>query len=89
VNKTIFIVLKIYRQIDGEYFAIEPERAFYTKEEVEQYTSNRPGTWNETRQVPLVGGATNNVIGTVPIEFRGFLGIHEILLNEEKVNDAK
>jgi hypothetical protein len=87
MDKTIFVVLKIYRQIDGEYFAIEPERAFFTQAEASKYIANRSGTWDETRPVPIANPTGANV--TMPIAFRGFLGVHEVLLNEEKLDVEK
>lgn len=66
----IFVVFKVYRQVDGEFFAVETEAAFNKKEDAEGFMKGKQTTWNEQRQVPTTDGQT------MPIDFVGMRGIH-------------
>lgn len=66
----IFVVFKVYRQVDGEYFAIETEMAFNKREDAESYMKDKQTTWNEKRNVPLADGQT------MVVDFVGMRGIH-------------
>lgn len=70
-NMEIFVVFKVYRQVDGEFFAIETESAFSKKEDAEAFMKSKPATtWTEKRDVPLTDGQTMSV------DFVGMRGIH-------------
>ena len=54
----IFVVLKAYRQVEGEYQAHEVEAAFTTQEATEGFLKGKPGRWTEQKVVPLDNGQT-------------------------------
>jgi hypothetical protein len=67
----IFVVFKAYRQVNGEYQAVEVEAAYPTREAAEAAIKGRQSSWFETKQVPIMTG------GTMPVEFQGVLAVHE------------
>lgn len=71
----IWVVLKVYRQDNGEYLSVEVEKAFQKKEDAETYVSGKPGSWWEKKAVPLDGG------GTAEIDFFGILNVQETELS--------
>lgn len=72
----IFVVFKTYRQVEGEYFAVETEAAFAKREEAEAFIKDKPLQWRETKQVPL------NTGGVMAVEFAGVRGVHPTELKE-------
>lgn len=70
----IYVVLKAYRQVEGEYHAHEVEAAFVKKEDAELFLKDKPGRWNETKAVPLDNGQT------MPIDFVGVRGVQPTIL---------
>ena len=71
----IHVVFKIYRQVNGEYQAVQVETAFAKKEDAESFLKGKQLTWYETRDVPLNSG------GTMPIEFQGWFVINSTELH--------
>lgn len=67
----IYVLLKAYRQEAGEYFAVEVERAFSKKEDLDAYLVGKPGSWWEKKTVPLDTG------GTVEVDFLGIRSVQE------------
>ncbi len=70
----IFVVLKAYRQVEGEYHAHEVEAAFVKKEDAEVYLKDKPGRWTENKVVPLDNGQTTTV------EFVGVRAVQPTIL---------
>ena len=66
----IFVVFKTYRQVNGEYFAVETEAAFAKKEDAEVFVKDKPVKWQETKEVPL------NTGGSMPVEFFCLRSVH-------------
>jgi hypothetical protein len=71
-----FVVLKVYRQKDGEYVAVETETVLKTKEAVDKFLEGKPRSWWETKAVPLFDGTT------AQIEFAVVRGVHETVLQD-------
>ena len=70
----IYVVLKAYRQVEGEYHAHEVEAAFAKKEDAEAFLKDKPGRWNENKVVPLDNGQS------MTVEFVGVRGVQPTIL---------
>lgn len=70
----IYIVLKAYRQVEGEYHAHEVEAAFVNKEAAEAFLKDKPGRWSENKFVPLDNGQS------MTVEFVGVRGVQPVVL---------
>lgn len=70
----IYVVLKAYRQVEGEYHAHEVEAAFVKKEDAEAFLNGKVNRWNENKVVPLDNGQS------MTIEFVGVRGVQPTIL---------
>lgn len=70
MNTEIFVVFKVYRQKEGEYYAVETEAAFPTKLAAEEFLKDKQSQWSEVKNVPV------NTGGTMPVEFVGIRSVH-------------
>lgn len=70
----IYVVLKAYRQVQGEYHAHEVEAAFAKKEDAEAYLKDKPGRWAESKLVPLDNGQSTT------LEFVGVRAVQPTIL---------
>lgn len=70
----IYVVLKAYRQVEGEYHAHEVEAAFTTKEAAELFLKDKPGRWTESKVCPLDNGQK------VSLDFIGVRGVQPTTL---------
>ena len=71
----IFVVFKTYRQNNGEYFAVEVEKAFSKKEDAEQFVKDKPVRWWETKPTKMETGEI------MPIEYLGIRSVHPAILD--------
>ncbi len=70
----IYVVLKAYRQVEGEYHAHEVEAAFTEKKDAEEFLKDKPGRWSENKVVPLDNGQS------MTVEFIGVRGVQPTIL---------
>ena len=68
---TIYVVFKHYRQINGEYVALQIMKAFVNKDDAEAFVKNNKSSWIETKEVPLAQG------NSMQVEFQGWIAVHE------------